>query len=67
MQAVCVNCPEMQAPQAVQEGALDVAEYDVPATHAAHTVFDVAVHALLILVPGAQAVQGTWASDPAGQ
>ena len=57
MQAVCVNCPEIQVLQVVHDGALEEVEYDVPATHAAHTVFDVALHALAILIPAAQEEQ----------
>ncbi len=43
----------------VQDGALDEVEYDVPETHAAHTVFNVALHALTILIPAAQEEQVT--------
>ena len=57
MQAVCVYCPEIQALQVVQDGELDEVEYDVPETHAAHTVFDVALHAVAILIPATQEEQ----------
>ncbi len=67
MQAVCVYCPEMQAPQVAQDGALEEVEYDVPVTHAEHTASDVLVHALLNRVPAAQVVQDSCAVDPCGQ
>lgn len=51
----------------VQEPALDVVEYVVPATHATHTVLAVALHATLRYCPALQEVQSVGAVTPGRQ